>query len=336
MFDSGKKGTMDMKIGKLPNKLLEEKILSKIQATRKEILVGAGVGEDCSVVDFGEEICVLSTDPITGAAKDIGKLAIHISCNDVASSGVEPIAILLTILAPENSTVDDISLIIEDAKAAAASLNVEIIGGHTEISTAVNRMVVSTTCIGKGKKELMVTSHGARLGDDIIMTKWAGLEGSAILANDREDELKDIIGVEKLHEAQNYMEHISVVPEGVIAGQDGATAMHDVTEGGILGALWEIAEASEVGVEIHREKIPITSTTLEICEYYNINPLRLISSGVMIITTKDSEGLLKKLMDQGIRATIIGRVIQGESLLIDKGRMNKLSPPESDELFKVL
>lgn len=336
MFVSSKKGTMAMEIGKLPNKLLEQKILSKIQPTRDEILVGAGVGEDCSVIDFGEEICVLSTDPITGAAKEIGKLAIHISCNDVASNGVEPIAILLTILAPENTKLEDISQIMKDAKEAAASLNVEIIGGHTEVSTAVNRMVVSTTCIGKGKKELMVTSHGAKLGDDVIMTKWAGLEGSAILANDRENELKSVIERELIEEAKTYMDYISVVTEGRIAGQVGVTAMHDVTEGGLLGAVWEIAEASRLAIEIREELIPITAATRAICDYYKLNPLGLISSGVMLITTNNSNKLLPALKEKGIQATIIGRVIEGQSVLVKEGIKTPINQPKSDELFKVI
>lgn len=325
-----------MRVGKLPSNLLEEKILSRISPKRKEILVGAALGEDCSVIDFGEEVCVLSTDPITGASKGIGKLAIHISCNDVASNGVEPLGILLTIMVPEGTTMDEISQVIEEAKETAATLNVEIIGGHTEITTAVNRMVLSSTCIGKGRKESMVTSHGANPGDEIIMTKWAGLEGTAILAHDHEDELKDILGAESLAEAKAYMEHISVIPEGIIGGRMGATAMHDVTEGGLLGALWEIAQASKVGVEIHQENIPITSTTQKICEYYNIDPLRLISSGVMIITTMDSQGMLDALRAEGIPATIIGRVVQGDSYVIENGERVLLSPPETDELFKVV
>ena len=182
----------------------------------------------------------------------------------------------------------------------------------------------------------MVTSHGASPGDEIIMTKWAGLEGTAILAHDHEDELKDILGAESLAEAKAYMEHISVIPEGIIGGRMGATAMHDVTEGGLLGALWEIAQASKVGVEIHQENIPITSTTQKICEYYNIDPLRLISSGVMIITTMDSQGMLDALRAEGIPATIIGRVVQGDSYVIENGDRVLLSPPETDELFKVV
>jgi len=298
--------------------------------------VGAALGEDCSVIDFGEEVCVLSTDPITGASKGIGKLAIHISCNDVASNGVEPLGILLTIMVPEGTTMDEISQVIEEAKETAATLNVEIIGGHTEITTAVNRMVLSSTCIGKGRKESMVTSHGASPGDEIIMTKWAGLEGTAILAHDHEDELKDILGAESLAEAKAYMEHISVIPEGIIGGRMGATAMHDVTEGGLLGAIWEIAKASNVGIKIWKENIPITKATMVICNHYKIDPLKLISSGVMLITTNKPGKLLEAFKKEGIKATIIGKVVEGRSVLVNNGIETSINPPSSDELYKVV
>lgn len=327
---------MEMEIGKLPTELLEEKILSKIQPKREDILVGAGIGEDCSVIDFGEEVCVLSTDPITGAAKGIGKLAIHISCNDVASNGVEPIGILLTILAPESASLEDIAQVIQEAKETASQLNVEIIGGHTEVSGAVNKMILSTTCIGKGKKETMVTSHGARPGDDVFMTKWVGLEGTAILAQDKEEELKQILSQDQLEEAKGYMDYLSVVPEGIMAGQAGATAMHDATEGGLLGAVWELAAASEVGIEIQEDCIPLRDVTKRICEYYKINPLGLISSGVMLITTNQPEELVSSLKKGNIPITKIGKVMQGPSTLIKNGQRLPLAPPESDELFKVI
>lgn len=325
-----------MEVGKLPTELLEQKILSKIRPSRKEILVGAGVGEDCSVIDFGDEVCVLSTDPITGASKGIGKLAIHISCNDVASNGVEPIAILLTILAPESARLEEIAQVLEEAKETAAQLNVEIIGGHTEVSAAVNRMIVSTTCIGKGKKQSMVTSHGAQPGDDVLMTKWVGLEGSAILAQDREEELKEVLSTDLLEEAKGYMSYISVLKEGMLAGRIGATAMHDVTEGGLLGALWEIAAASKIGVEIEETLIPLTEATRKICEYFKINPLGLISSGVMLITTHNTEKLLSAFRERGMQVTKIGRVVEGQSVLIEDGERIPLTPPEADELFKVI
>ncbi|HQD41153.1 MAG TPA: AIR synthase family protein [Bacillota bacterium] len=324
-----------MKSGKLPSDVLEKRILSSFRFKRKEVLVRSKVGEDCSVLDFGEYACVVSTDPITGASNEIGRLAVHISCNDVAANGVEPFGLLFTILAPEGTTLEVLQDIVRQAAEEAASLKVEIIGGHTEITPAVNRIVVSTTAIGRAAKDRVVTSSGAKPGDYIILTKWAGLEGTAIIAHDFEKRLRGRMDDALLESAQAMMGHISVVREGMIAGKMGATAMHDVTEGGVLGALWELAEASGVGLRIYEDKIPVRPETQAICEEFGLNPLKLISSGCMLITCRDGQGMLEALNREGIPASIIGEVVEEGRTLVSGEREEPIDPPESDELYKV-
>ncbi len=324
-----------MKSGKLPSDVLEKRILSSFRFKREEVLVRSKVGEDCSVLDFGEYACVVSTDPITGASNEIGRLAVHISCNDVAANGVEPFGLLFTILAPEGTTLEVLQDIVRQAAEEAASLKVEIIGGHTEITPAVNRIVVSTTAIGMAAKDRVVTSSGAKPGDYIILTKWAGLEGTAIIAHDFEKRLRGRMDDALLESAQAMMGHISVVREGMIAGKMGATAMHDVTEGGVLGALWELAEASGVGLRIYQDKIPVRTETRAICEEFGLNPLKLISSGCMLITCRDGEGMLEALNREGIPASIIGEVVEEGRTLVSGEREMPIDPPESDELYKV-
>lgn len=324
-----------MKSGKLPSDVLEKRILSSFRFKRKEVLVRSKVGEDCSVLDFGEYACVVSTDPITGASNEIGRLAVHISCNDVAANGVEPFGLLFTILAPEGTTLEVLQDIVRQAAEEAASLKVEIIGGHTEITPAVNRIVVSTTAIGRAAKDRVVTSSGAKPGDYIILTKWAGLEGTAIIAHDFEKRLRGRMDDALLESAQAMMGHISVVKEGMIAGKMGATAMHDVTEGGVLGALWELAEASGVGLRIYEDKIPVRPETRTICEEFGLNPLKLISSGCMLITCRDGQGMLEALNREGIPASIIGEVVEEGRTLVSGEREEPIDPPESDELYKV-
>ncbi|MGI6697557.1 MAG: AIR synthase family protein [Clostridia bacterium] len=324
-----------MKSGKLPSNVLEKRILSSFRFKREEVLVRSKVGEDCSVLDFGEYACVVSTDPITGASNEIGRLAVHISCNDVAANGVEPFGLLFTILAPEGTKLEVLQDIVRQAAEEAASLKVEIIGGHTEITPAVNRIVVSTTAIGRAAKDRVVTSSGAKPGDYIILTKWAGLEGTAIIAHDFEKRLRGRMDDTLLESAQAMMGHISVVKEGLIAGEMGATAMHDVTEGGVLGALWELAEASGVGLRIYQDKIPVRTETRAICEEFGLNPLKLISSGCMLITCRDGEGMLEALNREGIPASIIGEVVEEGRTLVSGEREMPIDPPESDELYKV-
>ncbi len=327
-----------MEIGKLPNHLLEEIVFKNIKNRRKEVLVGAAIGEDNAIIDFGDEICALSTDPITGTTKHIGKLAVYISCNDVSSSGAEPIGIMLTILAPPTVTEKDIETIMKEAGEAAKELNVEIIGGHTEITDAVNRVVVSSTVIGKQKKENMIHSKKAKVGDKILMTKYAAIEGTTILAKELRDYLIDKIGEEKIQEARNMYKHISVMKEGIICGKVGVNYMHDITEGGILGAVWEAAVAIGKGVKIYEDLIPIKDVTKEIANILNIDPYRLISSGSMlIIVDEEKVDLLKEeLGKDGIKVTEIGEVVEEGIYMQKKNELVEIDPPSSDELYRAL
>lgn len=327
-----------MEIGKLPNDILKKIIFDNISNKRKEVLIGAAVGEDNAVIDFGDEVCILSTDPITGATKDIGGLAINISCNDVASSGAEPIGVLLTIMAPPETTKEDIESIMREAGEASKELNVEIVGGHTEITDAVNRVVISTTVIGKQKKDKMINSKNVKIGDKVLITKYAGIEGTAIIANELNDYLKGKVDSEKLKEAQHMMKLISVVKEGVICGKIGVKYMHDITEGGVLGAVWEGAIATNKGIKIYEDLIPMKEITREISSVLNINPYRLISSGSMLIVAGEDklEEIEIELEKGGINATVIGEIIDKEIVIERNGELYEIEAPSSDELYKAL
>lgn len=325
-----------MKIGKIPHELLEKTIIGGIQGERPEVLVRPRIGEDCSVLQIEEdELFVLSTDPITGATENIGQLAVHINANDIASSGGEPIGLMVTLLLPPETTENEIQQIMKELNEHCRANNMDIIGGHTEITDAVVKPVISVTAVGKVKKEKMVASSTAEINDDVIMTKWTALEGTAIIANDHEEDLA-FMNSELIEEAKGYMEHLSVIEEGKVASTYGVHAMHDVTEGGILGAAWELAACSNVGIEIDLKKIPIKQPTIEICKYFNIDPYRLISSGCMIISTPKGEGLIKQLKKQGIEASIIGKITnKQEKWVIDGQKKYPLEEPETDELYRI-
>ncbi len=327
-----------MKVGKLDSELLKRIVFNNIKFHRDEVMVRPGIGEDCAVIDYGEYACIISTDPITGASNEVGKLAVHITCNDIASNGVEPLGIMMTILAPEGTTEKEIEDIMKQAGHEAEKLNVEIIGGHTEITKAVNRIVISSTAIGKQLKENVVKSSGGQIGDMIIMSKTAGLEGTGIIAYDLEEKLLSTFSREIIEKAQQMVENISVVKEGVIGGKIGTSSMHDVTEGGILGAVWEVCEATGLGCNIYREKIPIAEETEKICSYFSIDPLKLISSGSMLMTIRKekSQELLEELRKSGIDGSIIGEVTKKGRYIIEKGIKGEIVPPESDELYKVI
>jgi len=326
-----------METGKLPGNVLEKLVFSKIKKIHDEILISPGIGLDCSAIDFGEYACVLSCDPITGTAKEIGRLAVHINCNDIASSGVLPLGLLSVILCPENSTEEELETIMEQFTEAARSVNVDILGGHTEITGAVNRFVISCTAVGKCLKDKIISASGAKAGDSLIITKHAGLEGASIIAHEKEEELVQVFGRQTVEEAKSFMNSISVVKDGVTAAEFGVNAMHDVTEGGVLGAVWELCEASGTGAEVFMDKIPIHMATRKICEYYKIDPYRLISSGCMLISAADGDGLVSRLKQEDIDAAVIGKLDDsGRRLMVIDGRAEEIAPPASDELYKVL
>lgn len=328
-----------MKIGKVPENVLERSVFKQLHTKRSEVLLGAGVGEDCAAVKLEEdEIFVLSTDPITGTAKDIGKLAIQITVNDLASSGAEPIGVLLTILLPPEAKESHLKKIMNQMEEACAMAKVQIMGGHTEVTPVVNQPVVTVCGVGKVKEGKLVLSSGARPGMDIVVTKWVGIEGTLIIAKEKEEELKTRFSASFIDKAKELDVYLSVLSEAAVAVNSGVSAMHDITEGGIFGALWEMAEASGIGLDIDVKKIPIRQETIEICEFYGINPYRLISSGSMLMATEDGNKMVRELEKVGINAVVIGKATEGKDRMIrkDEEEHSFLERPKTDELYQVL
>ncbi|MCI9122903.1 MAG: hydrogenase maturation factor [Eubacterium sp.] len=327
-----------MKIGKVQESVLKRSILNQIHTRREEILLGASVGEDCAAVAVAEdEMLVMSTDPITGTVKDIGSLAIQITVNDLASAGAEPLGVMLTVLLPENFSEQKLRYLMAQAEAACAAVHVQIMGGHTEVTKAVCQPLVSVAGIGKAKKGRLVSTAGARPGMDIIITKWAGIEGTAIIAKEKEAELLEHFPQRFIDQAKRFDQMLSVLAEAQIAVRYHVSAMHDVTEGGIFGALWEMAEASGVGLEIDLKKIPLRQETIEVCEYFGINPYELISSGSMLMAAADGNTIVRELEKQGIHAVVVGKATQGNDRILYTAQERRfLEPPKSDALYQVV
>lgn len=327
-----------MKVGKVPENVLKRSVIKQLHYRRDEVIVGPGIGEDCAALALEpDEMVVMSTDPITGTTKDIGKLAIQITANDLASAGAEPIGVLLTILLPDGTREIALKRIMEQMELACRDAKMQILGGHTEVTKVVNQPVVSVTGVAKAKKGQLVTTAGAKPGMDIVVTKWIGLEGTTILSKEKEAELKEHFPEEFVDTAISFEQYLSVIPEAAVAVKSGVGAMHDVTEGGIFGALWEMAEASDVGLEIDLKKIPIRQETIEVCEYFDVNPYGLISSGSMLMAAEDGEKLVDRLARTGIPASVVGKAVAGnDRVILRDGERRFLEPPKTDELYKVL
>ncbi|SCZ78821.1 AIR synthase family protein [Acidaminobacter hydrogenoformans] len=330
-----------MKEGKLDNEVLERSVLSKIKTETPDILLGPGVGEDCGAIRFGEEACVVTTDPITGATKGSGRLAVHVSCNDLASSGAEPTAVTVTILAPIHATLEDIEALMEEISEAAEEIGVAVIGGHTEVTSAVTRMVLSVTALGRVPVDELISTAGARAGDWIYMSKTAALEGTVIIAAEKSEQLEGVLDKKDLEELAQLQASLSVMPEGRIGRKAGVSAMHDITEGGVLGALWEVCEASGTGCTIWGSEIRIAAVTKKLSGIFEFNPLNLIGSGSMLMTIlPDKAQLLEAEAErQGVALRRIG-IIEADAsvrrLIGGDVEIETIGRPDVDPLYRVL
>ena len=325
-----------MKAGKVPADLLQRLVYPYL-GRRPDVLLHAHLGEDCAAVDFGEWTAVLTTDPVTGAARHLGRYAVHVACNDLATTGAEPVALLLTLLLREGSSPADLEVVMREAGAAAAELGVEIAGGHTEVTPGIDHTIAVVTALGRARRGTVISAAGARPGDTVVLTKSAGVEGTAILATDLGDRLRLRLDDAVIERARAFLGRISVVPEGLAAARAGASAMHDVTEGGVLGGAWELAEASGIGIEVRAEAVPVAPETQAVCEVLGLDPLRLISSGAMLIAAPNPDAMMAVLREAAIPGAVIGTMTARARVLRQSGGAAQvLLPPGRDELWRVL
>lgn len=324
-----------MKIGKLSNELLKELVLDHLKVSRKEVLRSSNLGEDVAVIKNDSKYFLFSTDPISATSKNIAKLAVHISCNDIYSGGGDAIGLLVTALIPPETKKEQIKDMMISLQEEASKLNVDIIGGHTEITDSVNRIVLSISSIGVSDKLL----EGVKKDDSIIMTKKVGLEGTSIIVNELND-IEKYLSEEEILKAKKMDEKLSVYKESKVAREHNISFMHDITEGGVLGALHEVAQGSGLGFKVYKEKIKIDSITKKLSEKLNFDPYQLISSGSMLImiNEKDKKALIEDLKANNIESEIIGSFTKEKRFIMvdEKDKHIEVSIKEGDELYRVI
>ena len=281
-------------------------------------------------------------DPITGAVERIGMEAININANDVATFGVEPAFFFSCIMLPENADSKIIDAISTQMHNAAKELGIAIVGGHCEVTPGIANPIVVGCIMGLTEKGKYVTAAGAKTGDKIILTKTAGIEGTAILATDREEQLKKVFSQSLLDSAKQFYNHISVVKDALTAYRTGGVhAMHDPTEGGILNGIHEMADAANLGARILKEKITIEPETAKLCRFYEIDPLQLISSGALLIAADPEAApkIIENLAGEHIYADIIGEFTPNPNkrlLVHGDDSAELLQRPTSDHLWVAL
>jgi hydrogenase maturation factor len=327
-----------MRAGKLKESVLKRSVLKQLHKRNDKVLTGPSVGCDYGAIDVSEdEVVVLSTDPITASAVGQGRAAIYAATNDVAASGATPQGVSVSLLLPTSFNEEELRDIVKDMETACEKCGVDIIGGHTEVTRAVKSPLVTVTAVGTASKEALVDNRNLRPGMDIVVSKWVGLEGTAILAKEKTEELRTRFPQPFIDKAKVFDQMMSIIPEATVAVKSGVRAMHDVSEGGIFGALWELAQCGDVGLEIDLKKIPIRQETIEICEFFDINPYKMMSGGSLLMATEDGNALVRELEKAGIFAAVIGKATESnDRVLLNEDERRFLETTQTDEIYKAL
>lgn len=254
--------------------------------------------------------------------------------NNLAAKGAEPIAVLITLLLPESLEEPDLRVLMAEAEKACGDLYMDIAGGQTRVTVAVTAPYGIVTGIGKISTKTYESLKAAAPGQDVVISKWIGLEGTAYLARHYREKLLERYPAWLVEEAAGFDRYLSVVPEAATAVKSGVCAMHDVSEGGIFGALWELAEGAGVGLTIDLKKLSLRQETVEVCECCNVNPYELLSGGCLLMTSEDGAKLVSALREEGIPAAIVGKVTDSnDRILINEDEIRYLDRPQRDQIY---
>ena len=356
-----------MKSGKISVNVLKRTVFKQIRAKREEVVNGAGMGADCAVFAFADgdmTVSCVQEAPVAvqedsvslreaaeiaqeaEGAEFSGKIGNYFAerrtmaqliqkcANNLAAKGAEPVAVLITLLLPENTEEPDIKKLMAEADGACQELHMQIAGGQTRVTTAVKVPCGVVTGIGKISKETHHRLRGAAPGQDVVISKWIGLEGTSLLAKQYGELLSERLPAYFVEEAAGFARLLSVVPEAATAVKSGVCAMHDVSEGGIFGALWELAEGAGVGLTIDLKKLPLRQETVEVCECCNVNPYELLSGGCLLMTCEDGSALVSALRAEGIAAVTVGKVTDSnDRILVNEDEVRYLDRPKVDQIY---
>ena len=301
-------------MGKLPNDLLEE-FLDQFAFDDPSVLIFPGVGEDTAAVDVAdEEVLVLKSDPITFATDSIGHYAVLINANDIATSGATPRWFLTTLFFPSGTTPSEIYHVMHELKTVCQSWNITLCGGHTEITDAVTRPVITGMLAGTVARNELIDKRNMRPGDKVLLSKGVAVEGTAIIATEFANRLRDLgMSDAELEECRQFISRISILKEAQIARCfAGVSAMHDITEGGLATAVNELGISGGCRIRINMDKIPIFHQTERICRLLGIDPIGLIGSGSLLICCREStcESLMSGISETGIGIACIGEILE--------------------------
>ncbi len=326
-----------MKIGKLSGNVLKRSVLRQIHTKREEVVSGAGIGEDCAIFALSDAENMVSCVQEAAVENECTTMTqlIQKCANNLAACGAAPVAVMIALLLPETAEEPVVKGLMAEAEKACGNLGIQIAGGQSRVSAGVAYPFAVVTGYGKVSKGSIYTAKAAKPGQDIVISKWIGLEGTAILAKRNREKLLGRYPSYLVEEAAGFDRYLSVIPEAATAVKSGVCAMHDASEGGILAALWELAEGAGVGLTIDLKKLPLRQETVEVCEHMGCNPYELKSGGNLVMTTADGPGLVAALEAEKIPAVIVGRITDSnDRIILNEDEVRYMDRPKQDEIYK--
>lgn len=330
--------------GKLPGPLLARLLATYATAEDDALVVAPGYGRDAAAIRVGGESLIVKSDPITFATEGAARYLVAVNANDIACLGGIPRWMSVVALLPEStSTEDSVERLFEELQQACSAAGVSLIGGHTEVTLGLDRPILVGTMLGTTGPNGLLHPGRAQSGDDLFVSKWVGIEGTALLAIEHAGTLRAILGEDVVRTAAKLLRSpgISITREaGIVLGSGYVHALHDPTEGGIATAIHEIAEASSLGADIDRESIPVLPETCRLCDHYGIDPLGLLSSGALLVASDHAgrQELERKAFGAGVPLSWIGRLVPANEEITMIGPQGRTPVPrfDTDEITRVL
>ena len=326
-----------MKAGKLSESVLKRSVLRQLYTEGEAMLVQPAVGMDfgAAAIRAGESVIAATAVRCLGGAV-LPAAGVYAALNNLVCSGARPLGIMTGLLLPTSCSENELRDRMAAVREVCEKEKLPVLGGHTEVVRSVTEPVLTVHAIGAVEKEKLITAAAVRPGMDILVTKWIGLEGTLILARQREEELRSRYAQPFIDRAKKYADYLSVRSEAAVAAQSGVAAMHDISEGGIFGALWEMGQCSGVGLEIDLKKIPIRQETVEICEFFDVNPYKLVSGGSLLMAADDGNALVQAITRTGGTAAVIGKATDSNDRVLINGEERRfLETTQTDELWKI-
>lgn len=304
-----------MKPGKVSESILKRTVIKQLSTKNKNVKYSAAVGNDAALfVVPGDNMVLTATETIADDYRYQRGRALYRASNNILAGGGIPITASVSVTLPVSAVEADLRALFKEYVDVSKALGITITGGHTEVSENVLLPVVTVTVTGSTNREFSLKN--IKENQDIVLSKAVGLEGSFLLASKQMEFFKTRFADSYIEKCLEYIKDISIYNEAAVAIKHGVTAMHDLSENGIFGALWEVGEAGKCGLSVNLKDINIHQETIELCEYFDINPYKIPSGGALIMITDEGNRLVEELKKSGIESAVIGKITAGNDRVI--------------------